>query len=170
VKRIKEYAWILAFMFLVLPALATRLEAQREPTMRASVRPNVDSTGSVPPKINPALPWVSEYQQPAIYAEWWKKIAACEHLILPVELTKAVHFVQINSETFTRGLKAEWLYGYTQPEAGLTIFIAQSVVNEYETVAHEMLHLIAYWNGLETGADYHPPDLFETCSLHTTHA
>lgn len=168
VVRFFEGVVLVSVVFACLPSLTKECGAQREPTMRSSVRPNLDSLGNVPRKIEPRLPWVSEYSQPAIYAVWWEKIATCEKLILPVELAKAVHFVQINSETFTRGQHPEWLYGYTQPEA-LTIYLAQSVAHEYETVAHEMAHLLAYWNGIDTGLDYHPPDIFETCGLHTVH-
>lgn len=159
---------LISVVFACIPSLQKECGAQREPTIRGSVRPNLDSLGNVPKKINPLLPWVSEYQQPPVYALWWKKIADCEHLILPVELSKAVKFVQINSETFTRGQRPEYLYGFTQPEV-LTIYLAQSVVSEYETTAHEMSHMLLYWNGIEVGIDYHPPDVFESCGLHTTH-
>ncbi|MDQ6769473.1 MAG: hypothetical protein M3Z54_05760 [Gemmatimonadota bacterium] len=128
--------------------------------LRASVRPN-DSA-----KVDRSLPWVSEYEQPLVYASWWKEIADCEKLILPTELIKAMHFVQINARSFRRGVMAEALYGFTDSRH-LTIYIAQGSVLDKSLITHEIVHQLNYWSGFDAGADSHPPDQFENCGIHT---
>src|SRR5438270_399200 len=95
---LRDYA--VMFLAVLSAELITRgCEAQDTPkhTLRASVRPN-DSV-----KADASLPWVSEYEPPAVYEDWWKEIAACEHLPHPGQLTRAIRWVEVNSVTFRLG-------------------------------------------------------------------
>src|SRR5690349_9408044 len=135
-KIIREMAWIVGFMVLVLPAITKSKLFSQEPerhSIRASVRPN-DST-----KYVPSLPWVSEYEPPPIYEQWWKDIAACENLPYPGELTKRVTWIQINSRTFRLGSRPGNTFGFTD-EPHLTIYVAIASQLEPEVILHEMAH------------------------------
>lgn len=157
-----KFVSIVAFcLALLTPSLCAQQNYEPHGAwLRASVRPND------PLKFDAGLPWVSDYAQPAEYAQWWKEIAACEKLILPGELTKAVRFVQINAKTFRRGSMPEELYGYTDA-AYLTIYLAAGKMHDASTVMHEMVHQLDFWNGFNAGMDYHPPDQFEACEIST---
>lgn len=164
-KVIREMAWIVGFMVLVLPAITRSKLFGQDPdkhSIRSSVRPN-DST-----KVDPFMPWVSEYEAPAFYDKWWKEIAECEHLPYPGQLTKQIRWVEVNSHTFRLGRHIEYVYGFTDASA-LTIYIARDRITDWEIVKHEMVHQIHWWMGFDEGEDYHPPDYFENCNLHTTH-
>lgn len=172
---IRELAVIVGFLVLVLPALPRGCSGQdaypEAHSIRASVRPNPDSTGILV-KYNPSLPWVSEYQPPAIYGEWWGQVASCLHLALPTELLPTVKWVQVNSVTFRLPKAFMAAYGFTDAPRN-TLYIAQGSVMERATIVHEMAHQLDWWNGVDEGTDYHPPDVFETagtCGLTTTHA
>jgi len=168
-RRLGERLWYyLVFAFCVLPRFCETAEGQvpvfAQHSLRASVRPN-DSV-----KVNPSLPWVSEYDAPAIYTEWWKEIAACEHLILPVELEQAVHWVQVNANSFHVGPEdPNSTWGLTDA-AKLTIYVAQGSVGDREVITHEMVHQLDYWQGVDQGEDWHLSDQFDkVCGLHTHH-
>jgi len=153
---------------LLLAALvvAAPLSAQEAmPRVTRDIVPALRPNDSV--KKDVTLPWVSVYQAPAIYAKWWREVANCEHLVLPVELEPIVRFVQVNSSTFRIAPHIEEVYGYTQSDRN-TIILAQSKVLDESTVKHEMTHQLDWWNGVDEGPDFHPFDTFEACGLHVT--
>lgn len=137
------------------------------PASRSKFLPNLRPNSQT--KLDPALPWVAEFRAPAIYAEWWKEVGKCEGFDMPVELTRKVKFVEVNSNTFREAtIFGETLYGLTDPDA-LTIILAQSKVLDKSVVSHEMAHQGAFWNGVDQGKDFHPFDLFENCGLHVNY-
>lgn len=111
---------------------------------------------------------MSDFSPPPIYDQWWKEIATCENLPLPVALTKTVKWVILNAHTFRLGLQYERMYGFTDTEH-TTIYLAMASQLEPEVVKHEMAHMLDYFAGNDEGEDYHPPDIFENCGLHRFH-
>lgn len=153
---LKSVAWIVAFMVLVLPALS-KLGAQ----------------GKLPPivvpqswgKWNDSLPPMAEYSQPFFYEGWWKEIGACEHVIVPLELTRAVRFIYVNAKYMVvdgdRGV-----LGYADAP-NRTIYIVLPLIYDKSVLMHEFLHVLDYWNGIDEGRTYHPPERFNACGIHT---
>lgn len=160
---IRELAWIVGFMVLVLPALnKSKLLGQGKPqhSLRASVRPNELV------KVAPSLPWVAEYQAPLVYEEWGREIAACMHVRYPTEFVARLKWVAINSETFRTGIRPQYLLGLTDGE-NVTIYVAMPMQLTKTIIEHELAHLFDFYYGVDEGEDYHPPDVFENCGLHT---
>ena len=145
--------WLLALAVLLAPATT---EAQ------GKLPPVVIPAGWA--KVDWALPDMSEYGQPAIYESWWLEIGACEHVIVPLELTRRVHFVYVNSPTMIVDLQGG-IYGYASAPS-FTVFLALPELYHKSVVMHEMLHMLDYWNGIDEGKTYHRTDRFETCGIH----
>jgi len=51
-------------------------------------------------KLNPSLGWISEYHAPVIYQLWWREIADCEGLPLPLDSLRKVQYFQVNGPDF----------------------------------------------------------------------
>lgn len=142
-------------------AVASSMEAQQgHPMAIGSVRTEFDD------KINPELPWVSEYAQPFIYQLWWSEIAQCEGLPLPVEKTRKVQFFQVNAPDFIPQDVDAVVYAvtYGQSYDGQT-YVAYPYLWNRLLIEHEMLHQLLMWWGDPLWFDHGPR--FETCGLHT---
>ena len=114
---------------------------------------------------NESLPDMAEYTQPFYYEAWWKEIGACEHVIVPEELIKAVRFVYVNSKYMVVDGDLGVL-GYADAPHR-TIYIVLPLIYNKSVLMHEMLHFLDYWNGIDEGVTYHPKERFETCGIHT---
>lgn len=151
--------WILAPLF-ALAAHACSAQVPAKHSLRSSVRGN-DSV-----RVVPSLPWVTEYVPPSIYDTWWKEIAECEKMPLPIALTKTVKWVQVNSVTFRVGRQQGRTYGLADVDH-TTIYVALPSVLDPSVIKHEMVHMLDWWYGEDEGDDYHPQDRFEVCGLST---
>jgi hypothetical protein len=127
--------------------------------------------GKPPPIIVPGSwtttdltqPAMAEYFQPFIYESWWKEIGACEHLIVPIELARAVHFVFVNSPTMVVDMDPGVL-GFTYAPA-LTIYVVLPLIYTETIIKHEMLHWLLYVNGVDQGKDWHIMPRFNSCGV-----
>lgn len=145
----RGFFWFVLFCLLLLPALE-KCGAQGHPP--PLVLPGEWSV------VDLTLPALGEYEQPPIYETWWKEIGACEHVTVPLELTRRVHFVFVNSPSmFVDGDYG--VLGFASAPT-LTIYIALPYIYTKTIVTHEMLHWLDYVNGIDEGKDYHPPSRF----------
>lgn len=158
-KRLREFAWFVGFCILVLPAFA-KLGAQQghPPVMKTFASQNDE-------KLNPNIPWMSEYRQPFIYQVWWAEIAQCEGLPLNPEQARRVQFFQVNAPDFIpEGVNAI-VYAVTFGEVydGQT-YVAYPFIWNKQLIEHEMLHLLRAWNG-DPEWENHDPRFYARCNL-----
>lgn len=150
VLRFFEGVVLISIVFVCLPTLTRQCEAQ----------------GKLPPVVVPGswttvdltLPAMSEYSQPFIYESWWREIGACEHVTVPMDLAKRVHFIFVNAPTMIVDMQPNIL-GFANPSS-LTIYIALPFIFTESIVKHEMLHWLDYVNGIDEGLDFHPVSRF----------
>lgn len=141
---------LISVIFACLPSVTKRCGAQGN-------SPPIVVPGSWT-TVNLSLPAMGEYEQPLIYETWWKEIGECEHVTVPLELTKRVHFIYVNAPTMIVD-RDPGVLGFTSG-ATLTIYIVLPLVYTKTIVMHEMLHMLDYWNGIDEGKNYHPPSRF----------
>jgi len=132
-------------------------------------------------KVSETLAWASEYLAPEIYEKWWREIAACEKLPLPLAHYQ-VRFYQVNAWRFYDlahpmygidffGKKVlMWAVGLSYGK-DLEMYLALPHIYEEIILKHEMIHFLMYWAGEKpdkTLSDpWHPPARFETCGVTT---
>ena len=151
-----EYAWLAGFLILALPAFA-KMGAQQG---RAPVMPGAATNNAV--KLDPSLPWVSEYAPPFIYEIWWREIAKCEGLPFPVERARQVQYFQVNAPDFIPGDVDAIVYAVTY-EQGQT-FVAYPYIWNKALVKHEFLHLLLMWAGDPKWYE-HNPHFYDRCGV-----
>lgn len=158
-KRLKDFAWFLGFCILVLPAFA-KLGAQQghPPAMRTFASQNDE-------KLDPTIPWISEYQQPFIYQVWWAEIAQCEGLPLDPERARRVQFFQVNAPDFIPENVPAIVYAVTYGEAydGQT-YVAYPYLWNKQLISHEMIHLLRKLAGDPNWMD-HDPRYYGRCRM-----
>ena len=109
------------------------------------------------------MPPVFAFQQPEIYERWWREIAACQNLILPVELTRAFKFVAVNAETMA--VNGEFgVLGYASMGT-FTIFVVESLAMNESLIKHEQTHILLGLNGIDQGKNWHPDLYFTRCGI-----
>lgn len=150
VVRFFEGVVLISIVFACLPSVTKECGAQGKPP--PSIVPGSWTT------VDLALPALGEYEQPPIYETWWKEIGECEHVTVPLELAKRVHFVFVNAPTMIVDMDPGVL-GFANPQ-NLTIYIALPFIYTETIIKHEMLHWLDYVNGIDEGKDYHPPSRF----------
>lgn len=116
-------------------------------------------------RYDPALPWFSEYKQPAIYKEWWKDIATCEGFDpLPDSVTSRIQFFQLNATSFKYDDSDDAVLAVSFMDDG-QIYVGAPYIWWRNIIRHEMLHVILWYYGIRLG-NFHPSQLFEACGLH----
>lgn len=115
-------------------------------------------------KVDPTLPWISEYRQPVIYQIWWQEIAACEGLPLDVRNVDHVQFFQVNAPDFIPKDMDAIVYAVTFGEQE-QVYIANPYIWNRAIVEHEALHLIRKWAGDPYWYDHSPQFYGERCRV-----
>lgn len=154
---LREYAEMFAFGVCVLPAITKTCEAQqgRPPFMQTFQTRNEA-------KLDPSLPWMSEYRPPFIYQVWWREIADCEGLKIPPDSLKQVQYFQVNAPSFVPEDVPYVVYAVTY-ENGQT-FVAEPYIWNESLVKHEFLHTLLRWAGDPLWYE-HDPKRFMSCGL-----
>jgi hypothetical protein len=115
------------------------------------------------PKVDSTKPEIFRTPQPVVYETWWKEIARCQGLILPVELASRVQIIVVNSREMI--VDGEWgIMGFASVYR-LQIYVVIGEVWKYDTVAHEMLHFLLTWNGIDQGKNWHPELYYSRCGM-----
>lgn len=156
IARLRAFAWFLGFCVLVLPSLA-KLGAQQSPKPVVS---NVATSNSK--KLDPTLPWMSEYHAPFVYQLWWGEIAACEGLPLPLDKELAVQYYQVNGPDFIPDDLEIVVYAVTY-DVDQT-YVAYPYIWNKALVTHEAVHLLRLWAGDPRWWD-HDPRFYGKCNL-----
>lgn len=138
-------------------SIAAVSNAQEQRPVVTAVRHNVV-------KELPSFDWVSVYEQPAIYKQWWKEVGDC--LKIPsMEREQFVTFFFVNSPDFTPtpSDKPGAVIGATYAVKE-QIYIAIRQIKNERDVKHEMAHQHLYWSGDPTW-DKEDNKAFRECNL-----
>jgi hypothetical protein len=151
VRSILQLALALLLLSLFLPEL---VQAQR--TLR--VHFNISTPKA---KVSPVFTRISQYLPDAkIYERWWKEIALCQGLPLPVDHFRiewvhvnAIHFIDADHDQPDSTGNYNWSIGKSYLGWGV-IMIALPYKYDEETIKHEMTHLLIYWAGEKNASDH----------------
>lgn len=118
-------------------------------------------------KLDPTLPWISEYKAPPIYYSWIQELAQCEGLPFNLDRVKKIQWFQVNGPDFIPFGVPYVVYGITYAEAfdGQT-YVAYSLIWNRQLVKHEALHSLLKMAGVPTWNE-HDPRYFERCGIKT---
>lgn len=150
--------WLFALAFSVVPERCVQAQQGHPPIMH-------DFASQNDKKLDPTLPWMSEYHQPFIYQVWWNEIAQCEGLPLDPERARHVQFFQVNATDFIPEGVPAIVYAVTFGRVydGQT-YVAYPFIWNKQLIEHEMLHLLRAWNG-DPQWDNHDPQFYARCNL-----
>lgn len=156
IRALNKFAWFVGSLLFML-SVAAKLGAQqgRPPVMHGARTKNTE-------KLDPTLPWMSEYRAPFIYEVWWREIAACEGLPLPIEKVRRVQYFQVNAPDFIPDEVDAIVYAVTFDEG--QSFIAYPYIWNKALIGHEALHLLRLWAGDPKWYD-HNPRFYDRCGI-----
>lgn len=129
--------WI-GFLIILLPSLPHNGEGQAPAIHIENIRPG----------MGPLV--ILEYGPLYEYEAWWREIAACENLPLPLK-HYSTRFFALNVREYL--YDQVWAIGNVAPEEN-QIYLAFPYIGVEAIVKHEMLHLLMEWNGEDRGHPY----------------
>ena len=108
---------------------------------------------------------------PVIYETWWREIAKCESLPLPLE-HKKLTWVVVPATTFTfedTTIVHGWLDAATIMPV-MTIYVRQDKIFDELLIKHEMIHALLYWKyhgayNRGTNEEEHPSPWYRRCMM-----
>ena len=114
--------------------------------------------------------WTKEYSPPAIYEQWWREIAACEHLPLPPQHRDVRWYLvpvrpfRLADDSFHIDSDAE---AASDAHGGRETYVNYTGVVDELLIKHEQLHHLLFWkNGNRVPApDDHPDPYYKTCDM-----
>jgi hypothetical protein len=156
-RKLRDLAWFVGFCILILPTLVSKLGAQQGP------RPIVKQVATDNPiRLDPSLPWLSEYSAPFIYQKWWAEIAQCEGLPLPADSLRKVQYFQVNGPDFIPDDLDAVVFAVTYQNN--QTYVSEPYIWNEALIKHEALHLLLKWAGDPTWY-MHDPIRFLSCGL-----
>ncbi len=138
-------------------AIAAQMGAQQGKPMVMK-----DASTSTYEKLDPTLPWISEYHAPVIYHIWWSEIARCEGLPVPWDKVAKVQYFQVNAPDFVPEDVPVVVLAVTYEE-GQT-FVAYPHIWNKTLIQHEAVHFLRLWAGDPNWTD-HNPRYYERCGI-----